>query len=74
MKNIMLASALLLLTACAATPTPVSLQTPQSKPTNAPIEAHATPIGSLIDPDMESRRLAAEKLAADKRELQTVYF
>jgi len=75
MKNISVSLVVLLLSACASTPNkPPAPVAESSKPISTTAKFAST--SSVSNNDIESRRLAAEKLAAEMRNLQnqSVYF
>lgn len=73
MKNIALASIVLLLSACASAPKTDTSQVSQSGQPSAQANSNAD---AAINAEIEARRLAEEKLAAEMRDLQkqSVYF
>lgn len=73
MKNMVLVSILVLLTACASTP---KNDSQASQPGKTDSSAAKSNSDAIKNAEIESRRLAAEKLAAEMRDLQkqSVYF
>ena len=73
MKNMVLVSILVLLTACASTP---KNDSPASQPGKTDSSSAKSNSDAIKNAEIESTRLAAEKLAAEMRDLQkkSVYF
>jgi peptidoglycan-associated lipoprotein len=76
MKNIALSLVVLLLAACASTPNTKPAPVSDSSKTNSSSAKSNSTSSTANNADVESRRLTAEKLAAEMRDLQkrSVYF